>query len=101
MAFDGSEGGEISEQQAVTLVTNFRQNNSTQPKGVYFDKTCFQQLLAQSNAAGIRVYFGEDNNNQMTVVMVAADQNEDDIVGKIMDGGAPCPSYCSTKGPLK
>jgi hypothetical protein len=51
--------------------------------GIQFDKSLFEQLLQLSNVAKIRLYNAVNSNNEHTLVVTAADANNNDIYFKI------------------
>lgn len=98
--FTGNEGTMITEEDAVTLVNTYRSNNRGKVKGIFFGKNKLNDILNQANVKGIRIYFGEENND-FKLVLVGADSNENDNLNKILDAGFACPTNCSTTGSLK
>lgn len=102
MAFDGSEGGTISVTAAVDLVGEFRDNYPEEIKGVFLGKDVLSTLLNQEGAEGLRIYFGQKASaGDFTVVVVAADCDENDMLNKIADQGVACPTNCSSTGSLR
>jgi len=100
MSFDGTEGGLISLSTAETLVGEFRTNNPNKVKGLFLGKDVLNELLDQEGAEGIRIYLGEEDDDY-TVVCVAADSDENDMLDKIADSAVPCPFNCSSTGRLR
>jgi len=84
MAFDGSEGEFISLSEGSDLTSEFRSSYSTQPLGYFFGREKLEELLAQENCEGIRIYFGEKNRT-LQLVLVGADDNQYDLLDKILD----------------
>ena len=104
MAFNGTEGRMIPRSEAQVLINNYKNspafpaNNDTE--GIFYGKDHIAQLLAQPGCVGIRVYYGKEgiashDPAQMVLVGVTADEN-DMSTGLILDGGFPCPSFCSS-----
>ena len=91
MSFNGTEGSPITLAQGKTLTTNYRRANPNSTKGIFIGKDHINDLLAQTGAMGIRVYFGIDSVTGNTTVSVAADANENDILSLIIDCGKPSP----------
>lgn len=103
MAFDPNAGGSIDLSSAADLTKNWRDNRPTFPRGFYFSKTCFDQLLTQGGCVGIRTYCAESATGEMKMVMVGVDSNGDDILGStplVMDYAEPCPATCSSANSL-
>ncbi len=99
MAFNGSEGKFITLSEGADLTGEFRSSNPTQPLAYFFGRDKLEELLAQDNCMGIRIYFGEKNNS-LQLVLVSADDNQDDLLDKILDKGSTCPPYSSTSNDL-
>lgn len=99
MAFDGSEGEFITLSEGSDMTSEFRSSYSTQPLGYFFGREKLEELLAQENCEGIRIYFGEKNST-LQLVLVGADDNQDDLLDKILDMGSKCPPYSSTANDL-
>jgi hypothetical protein len=92
-------------------------------KAICFGKDKVLELLDQPGATALRIYYGlkidtdGDGIKEKKMVLVAVDENGDDIVpveaaptatgavaktmntAKILDQGVPCPQYCSGKRP--
>lgn len=93
MSFNGTEGNPITLQQGSVLTNAYRKANPENTKAVFIGRENIEHLLASSQAMGIRVYFGKDTDGSNTIVMVAADSNEDDILDLIIDNGKKNPPY--------
>lgn len=102
--FTGIEDHAISFRDAGELTHNFRENHpNASVKGGYFSKKAISALLSQNNAVGIRIYFGNDENEQVKLVVVGVDANENDLVGEenlCMEYSVPCPSKCGNENIL-
>lgn len=100
MAFNGTEGGMISLQEAAGLTANYRAAHAGQVLASFYGKDHIQALLNQTGAMGIRIYYGIDNQGEKQMVLVAADANGNDILGLTLEQGYPCPKYCSSLNEL-
>lgn len=100
MAFDGTEGKEITLIEGAALTATYRDNFPNEIKGHFIGKDLLNEILAQSECMGIRIYYGIDSNGNKQLVYVGADSNEDDIIGIIADHSEPCPSRCSRANDL-
>ncbi len=100
MSFNGKEGGLISLQDGAAMTARYRSNFPTQIKARFFGKDVLEQILGQSGAMGIRMYFAQNANNEMELVICAADANENDMLNMIGDMAMPCPNACSTPNQL-
>jgi len=100
MSFNGTEGALIKIGPASTLTATFRSNYSSQNKGYFYGKNKLNTILAQTDCQGIRIYFGEDSSGLLTLVIVGADSNEDDMTSYILDTGTACPISCGANNAL-
>ncbi len=101
--FNGSEGEMISLAEARSMCNTYKSSgrfaDNKQIKGFFFGKDKLNELLDQNGAMGIRIYYGIEVvkcAHQPKLVLVAADENGDDMKGenKVLDKGLPCPIWC-------
>lgn len=100
MAFDGTEGGAITLSEGAALTKEHRLRNPTAYKGHFVGKEILNQILDQEGCMGIRFYHGLDEDGNRELVLVGADEYEDDMLDLIADLCVPCPSSCSTPNAL-
>lgn len=100
MAFNGTEGGAISIEEAGALTRQYRENNPNETIAHFFGKEILQQILDQQDCMGIRIYYGIDADGNRELVLVGANENEDDILDLIADISTPCPKACSSPNAL-
>lgn len=100
MAFNGTEGGAISLADASALTAEYRRLNPNQVIANFYGKEILQQILDQPDCMGIRIYYGLDADGNRELVLVGADQSENDILDLIVDLSCPCPKACSSPNPL-
>lgn len=100
MAFNGTEGEMISLAEAAGLTANYRDKNPGDVQACFYGKDNILALLNQTGAMGIRVYYGIDEDGQKQLVLVAADTNENDILGLTLENGTRCPPNCSNGNSL-
>lgn len=100
MSFNGTEGGAISLSDGAAMTANFRRQNPNQIIARFFGREILEQLLDQENCMGIRMYYGLDADNQNQLILVGADQDENDILELVADISHPCPLACSASNPL-
>lgn len=100
MAFNGTEGGAISLADGAAMTANFRKKNPNQIRARFFGREILEELLAQEGAKGIRIYYGLDSDENNQLVLVAADDHENDILDLVADISHPCPLACSNSNPL-
>lgn len=100
MAFNGTEGGAITIGEASALTSQYRESNPNQTIAHFFGREILEQILEQSDCVGIRIYYGIDADGNRELVLVGADENENDILDLIADISTPCPKACSSPNPL-
>jgi hypothetical protein len=103
MAFDGTEGGEITLAEARSFTANYDVNL---PAGTaeahYFGRNIIERLLAQQGCVGIRMYYGKESDGRKNLVLVGVEASEDDMIdGIIADRSIVCPPICAPKKKLK
>lgn len=100
MSFYGDEGSEITLSEASALTSNYRSNNSGATLGHFIGKDNIENLLGQTGCVGIRIYYGEDESGNKKIILVGADENEDDMLDLMYDHTKPCPSRCGSSNSL-
>ncbi|NRA10907.1 MAG: hypothetical protein HRT57_03005 [Crocinitomicaceae bacterium] len=101
MAFNGTEGEFIDMEEAADMTSGWRNGDNGDKKGGFLGREKLEQLLAQTDAQGIRIYFGVDPaDGKKTLVLVAADSEENDITDLILDRSAGCPRNCGVGNDL-
>jgi hypothetical protein len=101
MSFDGTEGEEISLNDASAWTENYRNANSGSIKGHYFGRQHIESILEQTDCVGIRIYHGIDDQGNPCLIMVGVDADEKDLYnGYIAERSLPCPPYCGSGSPL-
>jgi len=86
---------------AVALTREHRAKRSAEPKAHFFFREAFDALLAQKGVAGIRIYRGHTKDGTPNLVMVAVDQEGNDLTGEVMEQCLPCPPICPPDSPLQ
>ncbi len=100
MAFNGTEGAEITLSSASAMTKEYRINNPDEIIAHFFGKDIIHKILEQEGCVGIRFYYGIDEDGQKQLVMVGADSEENDLTDLVADVSFPCPDACSTPNPL-
>ena len=101
MAFNGTEGQQITIADASILTANHRTAHPNARQGTFMGKDILNSILAQPGCMGIRTYHGLDSAGNRELILVGVDMNENDIIeGIVADRGPICPPYCSTSNPL-
>ena len=94
MEFNGSEGGQIPQNDAIDT-RRYRNQNPGDVLGHFMGRDILLQILNQAGCMGIRTYYGIDANNEKQIVMVGADTDTNDMTnGIIADLSTPCPHTC-------
>lgn len=79
------------------------------PLSETFNRADIDQLLAQEGAAGLRIYYGMDVENRIHAVLVAVNENNQDLIpmttsrsmeALILQEGQRCPVICPPESPL-
>jgi len=100
MAFNGTEGDPITLTVGGTMTARFRSNYPTLTKGCFFGKDLLNQILNQYGCKGIRMYFAQDEYNVLQLVIVGANDLEDDMCDLVGDVSVLCPPRCGKKNVL-
>lgn len=105
----------ISLQQAVDLTTRFRnekenilvtnlRNQGILPICETFERSVFDDLLAQTDCQAIRIYFSMDSSLKTKLVVVGVNNAKEDILTtgdeKIVEEGQRCPDICPPSSSL-
>lgn len=112
-SLSGAPKQSLTLEQAGQWTRRSREQSEHAVKGHCFSRQTLEQLLNQPGAAGIRFYYGRDEQNAPKLVAVATDADDQDILGGVasframdeaagsnVDTGTPCPPCCSTENPL-
>ncbi len=100
MAFTGKENHDITLEEGKKYISNFNTkmaaaNKTEFKKGGFFGKDAIEKLLAQDGAVGLRYYYGEDEDGNENLVLVAADADQNDMTqGLMIEKSRPCPPFC-------
>lgn len=100
MSFNGNEGEQISLEQGAEYTLRYRSENPDAVKGVFLGRNHIEAILAQSDCKGLRMYFAKNADGSPTLVVVGANENQDDLLNLIFQRLMPCPYQCSGTNPL-
>lgn len=86
-------------------------NNKTLPLSETFNRADIDVLLAQPACEGLRIYFGNDEHARMHAILVAVNENNEDILPSltaslnpeediILELSQRCPDMCPPESPL-
>jgi len=88
------------------------QNQNILPLSEAFDREVFDIVLAKQGCAGLRIYYGMSEDLKIHAIIVATDQNGNDILPEnvstslsaeeddIIENGNRCPDICPNDSPL-
>lgn len=87
----------ISLDDAAELTRNFRDANPEQEAiGGFFSREAIDRILDQDGAAGIRYYYGQDEDGTPHIVLVGVNADGNDMVyGELAERADLCPPWCS------
>jgi hypothetical protein len=96
VAFPPERNHKVPLETAAKLTAHYRESA---PKGsqagCMFPRDVFERLLAQPGCAGIRIYWGRSEMRERETVLVAVDEEANDMTdGELFDWGYPCPPFC-------
>lgn len=98
LAFDPKRDHRITREEAACLIDNFQDKaKEGAHRASAFNRSAFEQLLAQHGAAGIRIYHAKHKDGSPTMVMVAVDAKGVDLDGidaVFIQNGHECPPFC-------
>lgn len=96
-------------QDAVDWTKKWRQDNPTSLKAFLVAFSEVTDIMAETNAASFRVYFGLDDTGAEKLILVGVDGSGNDIINPVVDGhqisgtydfNTPCPPTCDPLSPL-
>ncbi|STZ49458.1 Uncharacterised protein [Myroides odoratimimus] len=99
MEINKKSGTVISLEKASELTHSYQENNPEKPNSYFVGLDKINELLQQKESIGFRIYPGLDpQSNQNNLVLVAVDQNGEDLTSGIMlDELVTCPPMCPKK----
>ena len=100
--FTGNEGEKITLQEAVKLTGNYQKSEKTGVvKAEFIGKNLVEEILSQEKCIGLRLYFGKNEEGNLNIVIVGADEDGNDLhQGIITEKLPPCPPFCAQSSPL-
>jgi hypothetical protein len=97
--FDPARDHRISRDAAADLIRAYQARaEACAHRATVFNRSAFEQLLAQPGAAGIRIYHAHHADGSPTMVMVAVDVRGQDLAASgatFIQNGQECPPFCS------
>ncbi len=93
----GNEGEAISLALGSAMTAAYRLANPGAIKAYFYGSTILNDILAQADCVGIRIYYALDEDGVKQLVLVGVDENGDDQTsGIVADRGDPCPTLCDS-----
>lgn len=100
-----SDGGPIAGATAKQWIDNYQGTHPGELKAVFFGRNVIEQILAQPECIGMRIYFGQNETGEKKLILVGSkadgkniwDLNSSDVGGgggTVADEGKPCPPDC-------
>ena len=92
----------ISLDDAVEMTTNFRNSDLfRERRGGFFGADAINSILSQPEIVGIRYYYGLNNEDEQTLILVGVKEDgTDHYEGELAEVSVPCPDFCDTASPL-
>lgn len=100
MSFNGTEGKVISLADGATMTQDWRNEHASATKAVFFGKDHIEDLLRQDGCVGIRIYYAINESNDYTMVLVGANEDQDDMTEIVINAGFRCPIVCGQANTL-
>ncbi len=78
---------EITIEEGQVMLDSFKNNAGcvNAVRGVKIEQSIINDLMSQPNAVGINAYYGLNSSNQLTLVLIAYDNLDNDIASVVMD----------------
>jgi len=96
--FDTKRDHRVAQKEAAALVKAFQSGaKADEHRATAFNRSAFEHLLAQPGAAGIRIYRAQHEDGSPTLVLVAVDQEGQDLGTEeavFVQSGHDCPPWC-------
>lgn len=101
MSFNPNQDHSISLAAAAAMTKDYRDANPGARLGGFFGKDALQAIIDQTDCVGITYYFALDDNNELTLVLVGAKADENDMInGELADNSLPNPPNGSSPNVL-
>lgn len=101
--------GKFRQKKKEVLSDKYKDKNVL-PTCETFDRLAIDALLQQPGCAGIRIYLGMDDKDEVNLVLVGVNEKGEDMLPsgtdsvaaepQIVDNGTRCPTECPSSSPL-
>ncbi len=100
---DPNQDHRITLEEGIEMTSNYRNSDIFNGKyGGFFGRETLLAILDQENCAGIRYYYGINNESEPVIVLVGATEDNRDLVeGELAEMSTPCPNFCDMESPLR
>ena len=86
---------EVGMTEARDLISRYKRAHPGNISASAFTRVAFDRILAQDGCCGIRAYYAQKPNGQITLVMVGVDAYGNDMdEGELAEEAYPCPPFC-------
>jgi len=100
MILDGTEGEQITIEEAAEMTAKYRIAHPNEIKGHYIGKNLIKTISSQEECMGIRIYHGLNVDGSREVILVGVNEDGNDMLEIIVDRSSPCPNMCSKPNAL-
>ena len=102
MSFTGNEDHAFTLAEAAEWTANYRATVATTAiKGHYFGRAIIENILAQTDCVGIRIYYALNDDGEQRLIISGVKADENDIFnGVIAEKSFLCPNRCGVANPL-
>jgi len=86
---------EVGMTEARDLISRYKKAHPGNISASAFTRVAFDRILAQDGCCGIRAYYAQKPDGQLTLVLVGVDSYGNDMdEGELAEQAYPCPPFC-------
>ncbi len=101
MTITGNEDHSITLAEASAWTEHYRDDNPGEVKGHAIGKQAIEDILAQDDCVGLRVYYALDDAGKKQIIFVGIKANGDDLYnGRLAERTYVCPPDCGSANSL-
>ena len=100
--YDPNQDHRITLDEAKEMTARYRDSSTFGGRNCgFFGSTALQAILNQTDAVGLRIYYGLDANDNQVLILVGITEAGNDLYdGELAEVSVPCPAYCDDQSPL-